>query len=228
MTSLFRPSGLQRSAPVHQPSGASRDLPGTPPFSSSVAGSYGRGLRGQHHHSLLFQETEGDILPKAQLHLRWVKEWGITLVPQFILGSQNVVVDSLSRHHQVLGSEWTLPGRCRLATDSAASYSGSLRHCHELSPTGLFLTARRSDVSRHRCLFSDMGRAAGVRLSTIRSDPLSSEQAPRLQEDSYHLNSPFWLQKELFPELQSLAVAPSVPLPLQRDLLRQPHFHRLD
>ena len=39
--------------------------------------------------------------------------------------------------------------------------------------------------------------------------------------------APFWPQKEGFPELQSLAVAPPVSLPLQRDLLKQPHFHRL-
>ena len=41
------------------------------------------------------------------------------------------------------------------------------------------------------------------------------------------LITPFWLQKEWFLELQSLAVAPLLLLPLRRDLLRQPHFHRL-
>ena len=41
------------------------------------------------------------------------------------------------------------------------------------------------------------------------------------------LIAPFWPQKEWFPELLSLSVAPPVPLPLRRDLLKQPHFHCL-
>ena len=35
-----------------------------------------------------------------------------------------------------------------------------------------------------------MGQAAGVRLSTVRPDSKSTEQAPPLQGDQYHLNSP--------------------------------------
>ena len=41
------------------------------------------------------------------------------------------------------------------------------------------------------------------------------------------LIAPFWPQKEWFLELLSLSVATPVPLPSQRDLLRQPHFHCL-
>ena len=66
-----------------------------------------------------------------------------------------------------------------------------------------------------------------VRLPAARPDSESIEQAPLLQGDPFHLKTPFWTQKEWFPELQSLAVAPPVPLPLRRELLRQPHFHHL-
>ena len=45
---------------------------------------------------------------EAQLLLRWTKTMGVTLLPQFIMGVKNAVADSLSRRHQVLGSEWTL------------------------------------------------------------------------------------------------------------------------
>ena len=45
---------------------------------------------------------------EAQLLLRWAVSQGITIVPQFIMGSRNVVADSLSRQDQVIGSEWTL------------------------------------------------------------------------------------------------------------------------
>ena len=39
--------------------------------------------------------------------------------------------------------------------------------------------------------------------------------------------APFWPQKEWFLELLSPSVAPPDPLPSHRNLLRQPHFHRL-
>ena len=41
------------------------------------------------------------------------------------------------------------------------------------------------------------------------------------------LIAPFWSQREWFSVLQNLSVAPLVLLPTRRDLLRQPHFHRL-
>ena len=44
----------------------------------------------------------------AQRILQWSELHRVTLAPQFILGCHNVLVDSLSRPHQILGSEWTL------------------------------------------------------------------------------------------------------------------------
>ena len=40
--------------------------------------------------------------------LCWAESVDLSLVPQFIVGAQNVIADSLSRRHQVLGLEWTL------------------------------------------------------------------------------------------------------------------------
>ena len=45
---------------------------------------------------------------EAQLLLRWVESWELTLVPQFIMRARNVVADSLSCRHLMLGSEWTV------------------------------------------------------------------------------------------------------------------------
>ena len=45
---------------------------------------------------------------EARHLLRWAESLDLSLVPQFIVGAPNVVADSLSRHHQVLGLEWTL------------------------------------------------------------------------------------------------------------------------
>ena len=40
--------------------------------------------------------------------LLWAELWELTLVPQFIMGTENVGADSLSRRQQVLASKWTL------------------------------------------------------------------------------------------------------------------------
>ena len=45
---------------------------------------------------------------RSQLLLRWAEALPVTLAPQFIMGRHNVLVDSLSRPNQILGSEWTL------------------------------------------------------------------------------------------------------------------------
>ena len=45
---------------------------------------------------------------EAQLLLPWAESLQISLVPQFIKGTRNVVADSLSCRQQVLGSKWTL------------------------------------------------------------------------------------------------------------------------
>ena len=42
---------------------------------------------------------------EAQLLLRWKESMNISHLSQFIMGLRNVVADSLSRRHQVLGSE---------------------------------------------------------------------------------------------------------------------------
>ena len=44
----------------------------------------------------------------AQRILRWLELHEVSLAPQFIPGCRNVLADSLSRPHQILGSEWTL------------------------------------------------------------------------------------------------------------------------
>ena len=44
----------------------------------------------------------------AQHVLHWAEQLNIVLIPQFVPGRNNVVVDALSRPNQVIGSEWTL------------------------------------------------------------------------------------------------------------------------
>ena len=45
---------------------------------------------------------------EAQVLLRWSESLNVTLLPQFVMGSHNVIADSLSHKNQVIGSKWTL------------------------------------------------------------------------------------------------------------------------
>ena len=69
-------------------------------------------LRGQHNSLVLSEERGGYPLLHAELSgsghsssLRGQSDSQIRLVPQFVPGHLNVLVDSLSRRSQVLGSE---------------------------------------------------------------------------------------------------------------------------
>ena len=62
---------------------------------------------------LAYLKNQGGTKPAvlnrvAQDLLRWAERHSITLLPQFIMGRNNVLADALSRSNQILGSEWTL------------------------------------------------------------------------------------------------------------------------
>ena len=146
--------------------------------------------------ALSYVRKQGGTLPpalnaEARFLLRWMEEWEITLVPQFIMGSQNVIADSLSHQHQVMEPEWTLAqdivnSLLTLWPATVDLFTTSIK----LSPAGILRTTRRSDVGRHRRLSADVGRATGIRLSSFHPDTSGVEQAARLQGDLYHLDHP--------------------------------------
>ena len=144
------------------------------------------------------------------------------------MGSQNVVTDSLSRRHQVMGSDWTL-------SQDVVDYLLTLWP----ATVDLFTMALNYHLPIYFSLLDDQ-IAAGTDALLQKWDRLQAYAFPPFslilkvlnkllycKRIHFTLIAPFWLQKEWFPELQSLAVAPPVPLPLRRDLLKQPHFHRL-
>ena len=97
---------------VHQLARTSSDSHGAISFLRVPAGQVGGFVLRQHHGPHLPKEEGRHVLTaaefRAQLLLRWTESMGITLLPQFIMGAKNVVANSLSHCHQVLGSEWTL------------------------------------------------------------------------------------------------------------------------
>ena len=115
----------------------------------------------------------------AQWILRWAESLQIVLAPQFILGKNNVLADSLSRTNQVQGSEWTL--KWEVFQDLHKKwpvmidlFATSLNHRFSL----YIFALPRSEGSGDRCSSSELGRTSGVRLSTLVSDSAGSEETP--------------------------------------------------
>ena len=165
---------------------------------------------------------------EAQHLLRWAELIDLSLVPQFIVGSQNVLADSLSRHQQFLGSEWTLSQE--VVDELVARWPTTV---------DLFATALNYQLPVYFSRLSNL-MAAGMDAFLQVWDGLQAYTFPPFALTHQVLNklvsskgtfltliALLWPQKEWFPELLSFAVAPPVPLPTRRELLRQPHFHRL-
>ena len=163
----------------------------------------------------------------AQGILRWAKSLRIRLALQFIPGIRNVLSDSLSRPHQLPGSEWSLN------MDVFRSLSRQWPVMIDLFATS----------ANHRCSFY---------FSPFR-DPLSSGTDALLQSwdgllayafppwsilpqvlaklrvshrTLLNLIAPYWPQHPWFVDLLQMSVAPPVTLPSRPDLLFEPQSRR--
>ena len=163
----------------------------------------------------------------AQDLLRWAELHSISLLPQFIMGRNNVLAGFFSRPHQVLGSEWTLK----------LSVFQQLRRKWPVL-IDLFATSLN-----HRCLpyFSPFRDPNALGTDAL-LQPWDGWQAyafppyalipailKKLRSSSgvlLTIIAPYWLQRPWFPELLELVVDGPVALPLDKDLLSQPHVHR--
>ena len=112
------------------------------------------------------------------------------------MGAQNVIADSLSRQHQVLGSEWTLT---QDVINSLLTWWPATVLLNELPPPGLLFSSRRSDVGGHRCISADVGGAPGIRLPSLRPDVSGAQQAARLQGNFHHLDGPLLAAESVVP-----------------------------
>ena len=163
----------------------------------------------------------------AQRILRSAESLGVILAPQFILGRHNVMADALSRPNQVLGSEWSL--KIEVFQELRKRWPVSI---------DLFATSLN-----HRCslYFSPFHDPSAVATDALLQDwngwlayafppwALIPAVLKKLRSSSgvlLTLIAPYWPQRPWFPELLDLVVDGPVALPLSRDLLRQPHFHR--
>ena len=162
-----------------------------------------------------------------QLLRLWAESLDLTLVPQFIVGSQNVVADSLSRRQQVPGSEWTLAQE--IVDELVTKW---------LANVDLFATALNYRLPVYFSPLNDP-MAAGTDAFLQVWDGLQAYEFPpfvlirqvinKLKSSKgtfLMLIAMFWPQKEWFPELRSLVVAALLALPSRCNLLGQLHFHR--
>ena len=162
----------------------------------------------------------------AQRILSWAESLRIVLAPQFIMGKNNVLADSLSSPNQVQGSEWTL--RWEVFQDLRKKwpvmidlFATSLNHCCSLyfspfhDPRALGTDALLQNWDGHQVYTFPPWSLILLVLKKLR---LSSGVLMTLV-------APVWPHRPWFPDLLDLVVDGPVQLPLSPDLLRQPHFH---
>ena len=160
--------------------------------------------------------------------LLWAEDRRIRLLPQFIMGSSNVTADALSRPNQVIGSEWTL--HQEVVDQLVHKWPAVI---------DLFATSLTARLPVYFSPASDP-RAAGTDALLQSWDDLQAYAFPPIaiirrvllklrssKNCELTLIAPFWPQRDWFPDLLELLSDVPVTLSGRRDLLRQPHFHRL-
>ena len=164
----------------------------------------------------------------SQQILRWAESLLVVLTPQFILGCHNVMADSLSRPNQILGSEWTL--KTEVFQELQKRWPVSI---------DLFTTSLNHQCCLYFSPFHDqnaLGTDAllqswnGWQAYAFPPWSLIPAVLKKLRSSSgvlLTIIALYWPQRPWFPDLLDLVVDGPVVLPLSRDLLRQPHFHRL-
>ena len=157
----------------------------------------------------------------AQRILRWSELHAITLAPQFIPGSRNVLADSLSRPHQSLGSEWPL-------------HRDVFRDLRLRWPVmvDLFATSANHRCSVYFSPFRDPQAAGTDAFLQSWDEPQAYAFPPRSiiprvlaklrasRGTFLTLVAPYWPQRPWFSVLLDLAVAPPVVLPSCPDLFQ--------
>ena len=125
----------------------------------------------------------------AQEILRWAESLSIRLLPQFIPGSLNVLADSLSpsptSSYRVVSSS----GGFSVCRSHVAGPNRHICHISKSPMLHLFLSVPGSVGSGHRRLPPTLGRASGLRVSSVICHPSSSGKAQVVSRDRTHPDS---------------------------------------
>ena len=164
---------------------------------------------------------------EAQIILRWAEGKGVSLIPQFILGRNNVFADSLSRKNQTIGLEWTLNQEVfnslmRKWPVNIDLFATSLNYrCQVYFAPMKDLMSAGTDAFLQN--WENLQAYAFPPFSLVRKVLNKARESPNLTLTRI---APYWPQKEGFPDLLEVLMEPPLRLPLRSDLLRQPHLHR--
>ena len=165
---------------------------------------------------------------EAQMTLQWAEDHSVTLLTQFVRGESNVVADCLSRGHQVISTEWTLHQQV----------CDTLWRLWGYPLIDLFATRMNYRLPNFVSPFRDP-MAVATDAFLFPWDHMELYAFPPFHVVRKVLNklyaskgtkltliAPFWPQREWFPDLVGFSIDAPRRLPMRRDLLRQPHFHR--
>ena len=164
----------------------------------------------------------------AQEFLRWTESLSIRLAPQFLLGSNNVLADALSRPHQLPHSKWSL----------ILTVFQSLRRLWPVQ-IDLFATSDNHRCSIYFSPFRDPMSAgtdaflqswAGLPAYAFTPVAIVPRVLAKLRSSmgtELTLVAPHWAQRPWFSDLLQLLLAPPVILPARQDLLHLPRSRHL-
>ena len=223
----FRPLGCRASRSVHQHSRASGHQGGSPPLPLFSGRGECGGILRQLHSSVVSPQGGGHKVAVPQLP-----------------GSGDSPLDGVPLHPTVTPVHSGVPersGRLSLSPSPIPSYrvvsspggfsvyqshvAGPIRLICNISKSpmlSLFLSIPGSVGDGHRRLPPTLGRASGLRVSSVVCNPSSSCEAQDVSGDGTHPDS------SLLASASLVSRPPSpVALPLRRDLLRLPQSHDL-
>ena len=219
--------GSRGSRVFHQRQRVPDHRESSPVVCSASRRFFGGNLRRQFHGHYLPTEPRRYSLSSSELHrAEDSPPLQVVISPQFIMG-KHVLVDSLSRPNQILGSEWTL--KREVFQDLCRRWPVSI---------DLFATSRNHRCSIYFSPYHDhnaLGMDAllqswdGWQAYAFPSWSLIPAVLKKLRSSSgvlLTIIAPYWPQRPWFPDLLDLVVDGPVALPQSRDLLRQLHFHR--
>ena len=159
----------------------------------------------------------------AQEILRWSESLHISLAPQFIPGSRNVLADTLSRPHQLPSTEWSLNMEVFLSLRRLWPIQIDLFATSENHRCSIYFSPIRDPQSAGTDAFLQPWEGLQVYAFppwSIIPRVLAKLRVSRGTELT--LVAPYWPQRPWFPDLLQLSLAPTVVLPNRPDLLFQP------
>ena len=163
--------------------------------------------------------------------LRWTESFDVHLEARYLPGESNVLADVLSRHGQVVGTEWSLhPQVARALLRTWGNPSIDLFATCLNAKLPLYCSL----VPDPQAIFEDAFRHPWDDLDLYAFPPfaLVGRVIARVQQSSrvaMTLVAPLWPEKEWFADLLLLLTQPPLVLPCWDRLLRQPHcnlFHQ--